>query len=125
MRLGDLKPASGSKKKRKRVGCGPGSGHGKTATRGNKGTQSRTGNTRKAYYEHVSVHPDDLARLTHINDDVLAGRASRIDFEYRILLPGGGGVRWILTRAQCFRDGQGKALRMAACTTNCWRFTSS
>jgi large subunit ribosomal protein L15 len=48
MRLGDLKPASGSKKKRKRVGCGPGSGHGKTATRA-KGTQSRTGNTRKAY----------------------------------------------------------------------------
>ncbi len=51
MRLGDLKPASGSKKKRKRVGCGPGSGHGKTATRGHKGTQSRTGNTRKAHYE--------------------------------------------------------------------------
>jgi large subunit ribosomal protein L15 len=51
MRLGGLKPASGSKKKRKRVGCGPGSGHGKTATRGHKGTQSRTGNTRHAWYE--------------------------------------------------------------------------
>lgn len=51
MRLNDLRPAQGSKKKRKRVGCGPGSGHGKTATRGNKGTQSRTGNTRKPHYE--------------------------------------------------------------------------
>ena len=51
MRLNELKPAAGSKKKRKRVGCGPGSGHGKTATRGHKGTQSRTGNTRKAHYE--------------------------------------------------------------------------
>jgi large subunit ribosomal protein L15 len=51
MRLGTLKPASGAKKKRKRVGCGPGSGHGKTATRGNKGTQSRSGNTRNAWYE--------------------------------------------------------------------------
>jgi len=51
MRLGELKPASGAKKKRKRVGCGPGSGHGKTATRGNKGTQSRSGNTRHAWYE--------------------------------------------------------------------------
>jgi large subunit ribosomal protein L15 len=51
MRLGTLKPASGSKKKRKRVGCGPGSGHGKTAGRGSKGTQSRTGNTRKPHYE--------------------------------------------------------------------------
>jgi large subunit ribosomal protein L15 len=51
MRLNDLRPASGSKKKRKRVGCGPGSGHGKTSCRGHKGTQSRTGNTRKAHYE--------------------------------------------------------------------------
>ena len=51
MRLGKLKPAAGAKKKRKRVGCGPGSGHGKTSTRGHKGTQSRTGNTRHAWYE--------------------------------------------------------------------------
>ena len=51
MRLGELKPASGSKKKRKRIGCGPGSGHGKTSTKGNKGTQSRTGNTRHSWYE--------------------------------------------------------------------------
>jgi large subunit ribosomal protein L15 len=51
MRLGKLKPPSGSKKKRKRIGCGPGSGHGKTATRGSKGTQSRTGNTHKPHYE--------------------------------------------------------------------------
>ncbi len=51
MHLGSLKPAAGAKKKRKRVGCGPGSGHGKTATRGHKGTQSRTGNTQHAWYE--------------------------------------------------------------------------
>ena len=37
MRLGELKPASGAKKKRKRVGCGPGSGHGKTSCRGSQG----------------------------------------------------------------------------------------
>ncbi len=51
MDLSTLKPAAGSRKKRKRVGCGPGSGHGKTATRGHKGTQSRTGNTMHAWYE--------------------------------------------------------------------------
>jgi large subunit ribosomal protein L15 len=51
MRLGELKPAAGSRKKRKRIGCGPGSGHGKTSTRGHKGTQSRTGNTKNAWYE--------------------------------------------------------------------------
>ncbi|MBW1895770.1 MAG: 50S ribosomal protein L15, partial [Deltaproteobacteria bacterium] len=37
MKLGELKGAPGSKKKRKRVGCGTGSGHGKTCCRGENG----------------------------------------------------------------------------------------
>src|SRR6478609_10565931 len=42
--LHDLKPAEGSKDKRAfRVGRGQGSGNGKTAGRGNKGAQSRSG----------------------------------------------------------------------------------
>jgi len=43
MGLNNLKPAEGSKFNRKRVGRGPGSGNGKTAGRGNKGAQSRSG----------------------------------------------------------------------------------
>ena len=43
MSLNNLKPAAGSKFARKRVGRGPGSGNGKTAGRGNKGAQSRSG----------------------------------------------------------------------------------
>lgn len=43
MKMSELKPARGSVKRRKIVGKGPGSGHGKTATRGNKGQNSRTG----------------------------------------------------------------------------------
>jgi large subunit ribosomal protein L15 len=43
MRIQDLKPGLGAKKRRKRVGRGPGSGHGKTSTRGHKGQMSRTG----------------------------------------------------------------------------------
>ncbi len=43
MRINDLSPVEGSKKKRKRVGRGPGSGHGKTSCRGNKGQNSRSG----------------------------------------------------------------------------------
>lgn len=43
MRIHDLSPAAGSRKKRKRVGRGPGSGHGKTACRGHKGQKSRSG----------------------------------------------------------------------------------
>ncbi|NOX20946.1 MAG: 50S ribosomal protein L15 [Nitrospirae bacterium] len=43
MRIEDLKPAPGSKKKPKRVGRGPGSGHGKTACKGHKGQKARAG----------------------------------------------------------------------------------
>jgi large subunit ribosomal protein L15 len=41
--LGNLSPQKGSNRNRKRVGRGPGSGHGKTATRGHKGSKSRSG----------------------------------------------------------------------------------
>jgi large subunit ribosomal protein L15 len=43
MRLEDLKPASGSTKKRKRLGRGPGSGQGKTSGKGHKGLNARSG----------------------------------------------------------------------------------
>ena len=43
MILEELKPPKGSRKKRKRVGRGIGSGHGKTACRGAKGQNARSG----------------------------------------------------------------------------------
>ena len=43
MRLDELKPPKGAKKKAKRFGRGPGSGRGKTAGRGTKGQGSRSG----------------------------------------------------------------------------------
>ena len=43
MRLDELKPPRGAKKKGKRVGRGPGSGRGTTAGRGTKGQRSRSG----------------------------------------------------------------------------------
>ncbi len=42
MKLDELKPPMGSRKKRKRVGRGVGSGHGKTSGRGMKGQKART-----------------------------------------------------------------------------------
>jgi large subunit ribosomal protein L15 len=51
MSLNNLKPAAGSKFNRKRVGRGPGSGNGKTAGRGNKGAQSRSGYSYKRGFE--------------------------------------------------------------------------
>jgi large subunit ribosomal protein L15 len=49
--LNDLKPAPGSRSKRKRVGRGEGSGLGKTAGRGEKGANSRSGGGSPARYE--------------------------------------------------------------------------
>ncbi len=43
MRLHDLKPRPGAKRRRKRLGQGESSGHGKTSTRGGKGQTARSG----------------------------------------------------------------------------------
>ncbi len=51
MKIEELAPASGSKKKPKRVGRGPGSGHGKTSCRGHKGQKSRSGASIPAGFE--------------------------------------------------------------------------
>jgi len=46
-----LHPPIGARHRRKRVGCGPGSGHGKTSTRGHKGSGSRKGKEYDARFE--------------------------------------------------------------------------
>jgi large subunit ribosomal protein L15 len=51
MRLEELKPSKGARKKKKRVGRGIGSGHGKTACRGSKGQNARSGRGTKAGFE--------------------------------------------------------------------------
>jgi large subunit ribosomal protein L15 len=51
MRLEELKPPKELRKKRKRVGRGIGSGHGKTACRGSKGQNARSGKGTKAGFE--------------------------------------------------------------------------
>jgi large subunit ribosomal protein L15 len=51
VRLEDLGPADGSKKKKKRVGRGIGSGHGKTSCKGHKGQKARSGGTKGPGFE--------------------------------------------------------------------------
>ncbi len=51
MKLHDLKPQDGSKKARKRVGRGPGAGQGKTAGRGTKGQNARSGGGTRLYHQ--------------------------------------------------------------------------
>lgn len=51
MKITDIKPAAGSRKRCKRVGRGFGSGHGKTACKGHKGQKARSGGTKGAGFE--------------------------------------------------------------------------
>ena len=51
MRLSELAPEIGSRKKRKRIGRGVGSGHGKTSCKGHKGQKARSGGGPKSGFE--------------------------------------------------------------------------
>ena len=51
MKLHELSPPPGSRKKRKRVGRGPGSGHGQTSGRGDKGQKARSGVSIPSWFE--------------------------------------------------------------------------
>lgn len=51
MKLHDLRPSKGAKKKRKRVGRGIAAGQGKTAGRGVKGQKARSGGGIRPYFE--------------------------------------------------------------------------
>ncbi|MFI5304361.1 MAG: 50S ribosomal protein L15 [Nitrospiria bacterium] len=51
MKLEDLSPSPGSRKREKRIGRGPGSGHGKTSTKGHKGQKARSGGVKGPGFE--------------------------------------------------------------------------
>ncbi len=51
MKLHDLRPDQGARKKRKRVGRGISAGQGKTAGRGTKGQNARSGGGKGVYFE--------------------------------------------------------------------------
>jgi len=51
MKIEDIRPAEGSRKKNKRVGRGIGSGHGKTSCKGHKGQKARSGGPKGAGFE--------------------------------------------------------------------------
>jgi large subunit ribosomal protein L15 len=51
MKIKDLYPEEGARKKEKRIGRGPGSGHGKTSTKGHKGQKARSGGVKPPGFE--------------------------------------------------------------------------
>jgi len=63
MKLHELRPAKGAKRKRKRVGRGIAAGQGKTAGRGTKGQKARSGGGVRPYFEGGQLPL--VRRLTH------------------------------------------------------------
>lgn len=51
MKLDELRPAPGAKKRRKKIGRGPASGHGKTSGKGHKGHSARSGGGKAGGFE--------------------------------------------------------------------------
>jgi len=51
MKIHNLTPSEGSRRKPKRIGRGLGSGHGKTSTKGHKGQKARSGGTKGPSFE--------------------------------------------------------------------------
>ena len=96
MKLHDLHPFPGSRKKKKRLGRGPGSGFGKTAGKGHKGLLARAGRPNMAGFEGGQM---PLARrlpkrgftnifrieYTVINIQTLAAQESATEFNPTIL----------------------------------------
>lgn len=78
MKLHDLKPAPGSRKRRIRVGRGIAAGKGKTAGRGTKGQKSRSGGTIPAWFEGGQTP-------IHVRVPKLRGFKRRDRIEYQVV----------------------------------------
>ncbi len=72
--------------------------------------------SRTEYMARVPLHEDDRARLMKAVDDHVAGITPRLDIEYRVVRD--GEIRWLHARGQCFRDADGRPLRMAGSTVD-------
>ena len=78
MKLHDLHPAEGSRKKRRRVGRGIAAGQGKTAGRGTKGQKARAGGKIPAWFEGGQTP-------LHVRIPKLRGFKNRFKIQYEIV----------------------------------------
>ena len=98
MKLNELKPNEGSKKKRKRVGRGISAGQGKTAGRGMKGQNARAGGGTPLWHQGGNLPffrrlpfkrgftPPHRVEYSEVNLDQLAGFSSKVEITPEILL---------------------------------------
>lgn len=78
MKLHDLRPADGSRKKRRRVGRGIAAGQGKTAGRGTKGQKARAGGNIPARFEGGQTP-------LHVRIPKLRGFKNKFKIEYEVV----------------------------------------
>jgi large subunit ribosomal protein L15 len=128
MKIEDLKPAEGSRKRNKRVGRGIGSGHGKTSCKGHKGQKARSGGPKGPGFEggqmplqrripkrgfknrfkieFATANLADIDRIEGVDvitPEVLVERGIIKDLKDGIKILGGGDIRRPLTiRADSF-----------------------
>jgi len=74
--------------------------------------------TRTAFFARVPIHADDRPWVAGRWDEHIAGKADRLDVEYRIIDPGTGAIRWVHSRGQCSRAPDGRAERVAGVTVD-------
>ncbi len=96
MKLHDLRPTAGARKKRTRVGRGIAAGQGKTAGRGTKGQRSRAGSSIPAWFEGGQTP-------IHIRVPKLHGFRNKFRVEYQVV-----NVGQISTYAEAGRLGTAK-----------------
>lgn len=128
MKISDITPAEGSRKRAKRVGRGFGSGHGKTACKGHKGQKTRSGGPKGAGFEggqmplqrrvpkrgfknrfsieYAVVNLDAIDRLSDVSEvtaDVLIDRGVIKDLKHGLKVLGNGTIgRAVTVRAEAF-----------------------
>src|SRR5215510_9246854 len=133
MKLEDLRPAPGAKTRRKRIGRGPGSGHGKTATKGSKGHNARSGGgkgggfeggqmplyrrlPKRGFLPHGGKHPYAVVNLSDLEvfaaesvvdpDSLVQARLIRRADRGRVKILGDGDLAHALTvRAHAVSEG--------------------
>jgi PAS domain S-box-containing protein len=69
------------------------------------------------YFARIPIHPDDRDRVRRSREDHVAGKTPRLDHDFRLIMPGGE-VRWVHSRGQCFRDAEGRPVRLAGSTVD-------
>ncbi len=105
MKLHDLKPADGSRKKRMRVGRGIAAGKGKTAGRGTKGQKARAGGSIPPWFEGGQTP-------LHVRIPKLRGFKNRFKIEYEVVNVGAIGA--LAERGAFEVEGDKKATGKAA-----------